>query len=151
MVSDSERGVEAGLLLVDGQVLCEPCAVRWTEQARKRLLLDRGEDCVYLQTTKPKRACCLKCRSRNPTAVADFQRELRRIAANHLLSQLTTASGRSHAGSFKRAHITEVETMWLTMPTTALGLRSPSNYQVAYQLVVAKTRQSLVEGRTSPR
>jgi hypothetical protein len=110
----SERGVEAGLLLVDGQVLCELCATRWTEQARKRLLLDRGEDCVYLQTAKPKRACCLKCWSRNPTAAADFQRELRRIAANHLFSQLT----RNHAVSYKRALVMEVETAWLAMPTT---------------------------------
>ena len=110
----AEGGVEAGLLLVDGQVLCELCAVRWTEQMRKRLLLDRGEQCVYLQTTKPKRACCLKCWSRNPTAVADFRSELRRMAANHLLSQLT----RSDAVSFKRALVAEIETMGLAMPTT---------------------------------
>ena len=110
----AEGGVEAGLLLVDGQVLCELCAVRWTEQVRKRLLLDRGEQCVYLQTTKPKRACCLKCWSRNPTAVADFRSELRRMAANHLLSQLT----RSDAVSFKRALVAEIETMGLAMPTT---------------------------------
>jgi hypothetical protein len=42
----SEGGVEAGLLIVDGQVLCELCAGRWKEQVRKRLLLDRGEACV---------------------------------------------------------------------------------------------------------
>jgi hypothetical protein len=110
----SERGVEAGLLIVDGQVLCELSTARWKEQVRNRLLLDRGEDCVYLQTTKPNRACCLKCWSRNTTAVADFERELRRMAANHLLSQLT----RSHSTSFKRALAAEVETAWLAMPTT---------------------------------
>jgi hypothetical protein len=110
----SECGIEAGLLIVDGQVLCGLCAVRWQEQVRERLLLDRGEDCVYLQMTKPKRACCLKCWSRNQTAVADFQRELRRIAANHLLSQLT----RSHAVSFKQALAMEVDTACLAMPTT---------------------------------
>ncbi len=47
--------MEAGLLIVDGQVLCEMCAVRWKEQVRERLLLDRrGDDCVCLQMTKPK-------------------------------------------------------------------------------------------------
>jgi hypothetical protein len=113
----SECGVEAGLLIVDGQVLCELCAGRWKEQVKERLLLDRGEACVYMQMTKPKRAYCLKCWSRrNQTAVTDFQRELRRMAANHLLSQLT----RSHSVSFKRALAIarEVETAWLAMPTT---------------------------------
>jgi hypothetical protein len=46
--------------------------------------------------------------------VADFERELRRMAANHLLSQLT----RNHSTGLKRALASEVEIAWLARPTT---------------------------------
>ena len=108
----SDKGTESGLLLVDGQVLCDSCSARWTEQARNRLMLDRGEECVYLHTTKPKRTYCLKCWSRNSEAVADLSRELRRIATSHLLRQLL----RSHPVNLRWALIKEVEALWAAVP-----------------------------------
>ncbi len=52
------RQLQQGLLIVDGQVLCELCAGRWKEQVRQRLLLDRGEDCQLTRShsTSLKRA-----------------------------------------------------------------------------------------------
>jgi hypothetical protein len=45
------QGTEQGILLVTGQVLCQLCAVRWNEQAKGQLLLNRGEECAYLKDT----------------------------------------------------------------------------------------------------
>jgi hypothetical protein len=111
----SDQGTEHGTLLVDGRVLCGPCAAEWTKQVQERLMLDRGEECMYLPMKNgPRRKCCVKCWSRNPEAVADLGRELRQIATNHLLGQLL----RRPPGSFKRALINEVEAMWAGSPAT---------------------------------
>ena len=113
MVSD--QGAESGLILVEGQVLCDSCAGKWEERARQRLMLDRDEECVYLPTTKPGRTYCLKCWSRNPDAVADLRRELRRMAVIHLLRQLL----KNHPVSLKWALIAEVEALGAAVTPTA--------------------------------